>query len=143
MSLRGRDMSRPGQVLDVPLLQQGQVAVRNQRRNLHAAAAMFQLRLVLSADAAMRIIGRIGCLPAIDLAEFMLLGRDLDEQALAQIPGPHTRGVKMLHQVDAAAQQLGCGCLFRLPLLSLHALGNLPEVLPRWRPGIRPRSDCR
>ena len=38
------------------------------------------------------------------MAELVLLRRDLDQQALAQIARPHSGRVEMLHQVDAAPQ---------------------------------------
>ena len=40
------------------------------------------------------------------MAELVLLRRDLDQQALAQIARAHAGRVEMLHQVDAAPHQL-------------------------------------
>jgi beta-glucosidase-like glycosyl hydrolase len=52
----------------------------------------------------------------IELAlNFLLLSRNLNQQALAQIPGAHPGGIKMLHQVDGAAHQVQRLRRIRLP----------------------------
>ena len=77
--------------------------VHNQRRHFHAAAPLFQPRLGLAAETADAdlSIGLVRLLSRIKLGKLLLLGRDLDQQAFAQIPRPHAGRVKMLHQVDA------------------------------------------
>ena len=54
----------------------------------------------------MRILFRLSRPFGIQMAELVLLGGNLDQQALAQIAGAHAGRVEMLHQVDAAAHQL-------------------------------------
>jgi hypothetical protein len=40
------------------------------------------------------------------MVKLVLLGRNLEQKALAQIPGSHSRGIKMLHLVNAPQHQV-------------------------------------
>ena len=50
------------------------------------------------------------------MGKLMLLGGNLNQQALAQIARAHAGRVKLLHQFDAAAQQLQRRAILRILL---------------------------
>ena len=95
-------------------------------------------------------------LARINLGKFLLLRGDLDHQAFAQIARPHPGRIQMLHQVDAPPDQFNgfgdqrvCTVPVDVPvcICGFVLVRNLAEArapaLPRWRPGTRPRPDCR
>ncbi len=107
MRLGGSDLRRAGKIFHIALLQQIQVAIDDERRHFHAAAALFDFRLGLRLEAAMRIVlVQIRLAFGVKMAEFLLLRGDLDQQALAQVARPDAGGIKMLHQVNGSAHQL-------------------------------------
>src|SRR5271157_167627 len=114
--LGGGDLGRTRQIFYVTLLQQVQMPVYDERGQLHAAPPFLDARLGLGAKAAMDIFFRaVRASPSLrkQMGKLMLLGGNLNLQALAQVAGAHAGRVKVLHQVDAAAQQLHCCCFFR------------------------------
>ena len=86
-----RDVQRLGQILHIALLQQLKVIVHDQRGHFHRAAALFEFRLGLHLEAAVRIFPSVLIVLRIDLAQFRLLGRNLDQKALAQIRAKRRR----------------------------------------------------
>ena len=52
----------------------------------------------------MRLFLEVGCLPGKQLRKLMLLGRNLKQQALAQVARAHAGRVKLLHQFDSPPQ---------------------------------------
>jgi hypothetical protein len=82
------------------------VTVHNQRRDFHAAPPLLKPLLGLGAEAAMRVYVRL-CIPlCVQMVKLVLLGRNLEQKALAQIPCSHSRGIKMLHLVNAPQHQV-------------------------------------
>ena len=75
-------------------------------------------------------------LAGIDLGKLLLLGRDLDHEALAQIAGANAGGIEMLHQVDAAANEV------QRPAVSGDARRRTWQTLRRRRQ-LRPRRQFR
>ena len=74
----------------------------------------------------MRIFFLVGsALPGIHLRELVLLSRNLNHQALAQIPRRHSGRIKVLHQFDAALNQIQIAAF----PVQIAALGELPEGL--------------
>ena len=103
----GGDLGGPGQVFHVPLLQQVQVAVHDQRGHFHGCGAA--LRACASASARKLRWGsssssgcRFGVWRGVELGKLLLLRGNLDHQALAQIARAHAGRIEMLHQVDGA-----------------------------------------
>ena len=90
-----RDLRSARQVLHVALLQQRQVLVHNQRRHFHRPPPLFKLRLGLGPEAAVRMRIRLRPRPAAapyNWLKLLLLRRNLDQQALAQIARPTPAG---------------------------------------------------
>ncbi len=119
MRLGGGNLRRPRQVFHVPLLQQVKMPVHDQRRHFHAAPPLLDALFGLGAEAAVDILFRSLRFSrpfGKQLGKLMLLGRNLDQQALAQIARAHAGRVKLLHQFDAPAQQLKRCRPFRLLL---------------------------
>ncbi len=86
----GCHLRRARQVLHVALLQQRQVTVHNQRCHFHAAPPLVDLGLGLGAEAAMRIRRPVsGPAHSVQMAKLVLLRRNLNRQALAQVARAH------------------------------------------------------
>ena len=79
------------------------------RSSMRASASARKLRWTSSSDLSGR--PRAGK----QLGKLVLLGGNLYQQALAQVAGAHAGRVKMLYQVDAAAQQFKRRWLSGLP----------------------------
>ena len=146
-SLFRGDLSGAGQIFHVALLQQVQVLVHNQRGHFHAAPAVLKMSLGLDAESAMRIfIGQSPHRARVQLAELLLLGRNLDQQALAQtrwrprLPGQDAApGRWRWHNQIALRRPVPpSACSSRRIVLCSREQMPRP-VLPRWWPDIRLR----
>ena len=114
MGFFGSNLNGLGEVLEVPLQQQVQMVVNDVGGHFHRAAAFFQLGLGFVPETAVRILVRLfHMLTRVDLRKFLLLGADLDHQALAQVPRANPGRVQMLHQVDAPPDQFQRPCRLR------------------------------
>ena len=105
------------------------MAIDDQRGNLNAAPPLLELGLGFGAEAPIGIFffRRFGGPSGVNLGKLVLLGGDLDHQALAQIPRSHACRIKVLHHLNSAFHQIKSGFLVELP-----PLGELREGLSQF-----------